>query len=695
MARVVPAVVAGVLALAAAPAARAQVAGVLGAAEDIGSYNVVREALRCTGEFTDVRFIDLRSVAPTLADLQQHHAVLVFSDVAPLAPEALGDRLAEYAERGGGVVLAAGAFSPGIGIEGRFASEGWIPMASGPVAAPGGNLQILPEPDFAWLPGTNGHPTTNGMNVFLGGTASYQVQTDPVKGATVTARWSNDEPAVVLAPVSDPTEGRVVVANFWPPSDRVDPASWNAGTDGARILANALLWAMRYRRPPWTCTNEWVVQDLDCDTIDVSDERPIDTSDSLCANTLDPETGKPYPNADYYVDFGSFGCEYPTAPLDVDGDLLGGNGAGVQIVNEDGQVVLTYEFGCDNCPFDYNPDQSDVDCDGIGDLCDACLYTPDDGANNDTDCFANACDNCPSVDNPEQRDSDLDEIGDACDNCPAVFNPTQQDSDLPPNGGEGDYYGDECDNCPGVLNPFQEDDDSDGVGSLCDNCPFVPNPGQEDADKDGVGDACDLCPDDPSAADEPDRDGDLLGDVCDNCPSVANPEQEDVDKDGFGDACDNCPIRFNEEQEDGDGDGAGDACDVCPEVVDPVQGDRDFDRIGDACDGCPDNFDADLVDSDEDGFTDVCDLCIFFPSEENGDLDGDLVGDACDNCPEQFNPLQEDRDRDGEGDRCDGVQLRGGGELGQGCATAPAGPMPILLLTTLLIFRSRNEGVRS
>ncbi|MGZ4201128.1 MAG: S8 family serine peptidase, partial [Thermoleophilaceae bacterium] len=52
----------------------------------------------------------------------------------------------------------------------------------------------------------------------------------------------------------------------------------------------------------------------------------------------------------------------------------------------------------DNCVSDYNPTQSDVDHDGIGDVCD-----------------------------PDQMDGDGDGIGNARDNCPAAFNPTQAD----------------------------------------------------------------------------------------------------------------------------------------------------------------------------------------------------------------------------------------------------------------------------
>jgi hypothetical protein len=49
--------------------------------------------------------------------------------------------------------------------------------------------------------------------------------------------------------------------------------------------------------------------------------------------------------------------------------------------------------GSDNCPFDSNPGQEDVDGDHVGD----------------------ACDNCPNTFNPPQRDADGDGVGDACE----------------------------------------------------------------------------------------------------------------------------------------------------------------------------------------------------------------------------------------------------------------------------------------
>lgn len=144
----------------------------------------------------------------------------------------------------------------------------------------------------------------------------------------------------------------------------------------------------------------------------------------------------------------------------------------------------------DNCPSSFNPEQTDLDYDGIGDFCDICTDTDGDGLGN-PGFTASTCavDNCPNVANDNQQDVDGDGVGDACDNCIDLYNPNQTDVD-------NDNIGDECDECidndgDGFANPGYET-------ATCpvDNCPDSSNIDQSDRDGDGIGDACDfLCGD--------------------------------------------------------------------------------------------------------------------------------------------------------------------------------------------------------
>ncbi|WP_435253962.1 thrombospondin type 3 repeat-containing protein [Tenacibaculum sp. A30] len=103
----------------------------------------------------------------------------------------------------------------------------------------------------------------------------------------------------------------------------------------------------------------------------------------------------------------------------------------------DGDGVLN---GVDNCPNTANPDQADVDNNGIGDVC---QDTDDDG-------IIDIEDNCPTTANPDQADADKNGVGDAC-----------QDTDK-------DGIMDDVDNCLTTANPDQADGNKDGVGDVCD-----------------------------------------------------------------------------------------------------------------------------------------------------------------------------------------------------------------------------------
>ncbi len=151
--------------------------------------------------------------------------------------------------------------------------------------------------------------------------------------------------------------------------------------------------------------------------------------------------------------------------MDLDGDGLGD--ACDPDIDNDG-----VPNGSDNCPRIPNVTQADFDGDGMGDLCDddddndgvpdvyddcrlGQIGDPGASCDNDQDGdgYDDAVDNCPSIANPDQSDIDGDGIGDACDD------------DM-----DGDGIVNWKDNCPRVYNPelgsngLQIDRDHDGLG---------------------------------------------------------------------------------------------------------------------------------------------------------------------------------------------------------------------------------------
>lgn len=200
---------------------------------------------------------------------------------------------------------------------------------------------------------------------------------------------------------------------------------------------------------------------------------------------------------------------------------------------------------CELCPCINNPNQHDTDLDGVIDVCDTdldgdgienpmCVF--DDDGKIDEEKAEESEDNCIFDPNADQADLDLNGVGDVCEftdehcACPDGVNQNDTDRDGIIDSCDEDIDSDSVENplCifddngnvdPDKVDPDNQDPDTDPI----DNCIFVPNTDQADSNQDGTGDACDAidqCPEIPE-----DLDG--VNDQ-DGCPEV-DDETKDED----------------------------------------------------------------------------------------------------------------------------------------------------------------------
>jgi hypothetical protein len=195
----------------------------------------VRATLFGTGAFATVDLFNASSSTPNASQLAAYHAVFVFSGDDPLSDATLlGDRLADFHDQGGGVVVAYAANSGNnsdhsLGGAYGTADKGYalLDYASGSWDALSDELGDVLEPQSPLLTGVSFLAASNALR-----------STAVMSGrAIIVARWKGGagEPLVLRGQRGNRT---LVELNFYPSSSSLDPGYWIG--DGAALMRNAL-----------------------------------------------------------------------------------------------------------------------------------------------------------------------------------------------------------------------------------------------------------------------------------------------------------------------------------------------------------------------------------------------------------------------------------------------------------------------
>lgn len=234
-----------VAALLTAAVAAAQASVLIVGAPSSASWNAdVKAKIQGTGLISgSVDIFNAASSTPTLAAMLAYDAVLVYSDTSYANSALLGNVLADYVDAGGGVVeMTFSHYSPsyGLGLGGRFVTGNYDVFTDTTSQGSCGDLGVRVDP---------GHSLFAGVTSFDGGFSAYCDTGISVKaGAQALAYWTNGEE---FAAIRTDKAAAVLGLNFYAPSSSVRSDFWNASTDGAKLMANALnIAAADIRRVP-------------------------------------------------------------------------------------------------------------------------------------------------------------------------------------------------------------------------------------------------------------------------------------------------------------------------------------------------------------------------------------------------------------------------------------------------------------
>lgn len=207
---------------------------ILGAPETLTWNDDVQTQLLSTGKFSTVDKYYYPSGIPSVATLQNYDAILTYSD-GPGWPylENLGDTIAKYIDNGGAVVNSVFQ-TASIALGGEFVTSGYELIISSYQQQTNTHASLGDIYDPS-------HPILKDVTTFNG---SYRSKDATVtSGSVVVADWTDGEPFIVVKKNVGPAQVRRVDLNFFPPSSNARSDLWDVTTDGATLMANALVWA--------------------------------------------------------------------------------------------------------------------------------------------------------------------------------------------------------------------------------------------------------------------------------------------------------------------------------------------------------------------------------------------------------------------------------------------------------------------
>jgi N-acetylneuraminic acid mutarotase len=175
-------------------------------------------ALLGQGGVAQVDVFNGETGTPSLAQLQNYHIVIPFSNSAFYNSAALGDVLADYQDSGGTVVAFAFDWYGGFAIGGRWVSGGYSPFN------PTGTTRFQTAVLGSY---TTNHPLMDGITSL---SAYFRLQLTVAAGAVQVAAWDDGQPLIV-------SKGRAVGVNAY-----VGDHAGGWSGDFARVIVNAGNW---------------------------------------------------------------------------------------------------------------------------------------------------------------------------------------------------------------------------------------------------------------------------------------------------------------------------------------------------------------------------------------------------------------------------------------------------------------------